>query len=566
MRVPHAIDFTIPASVEELAVCLGVGASLLSRVITVEDQSTLYVQHKIPKKRANGSGAVRIVWDIEDALLRDAHRAYARRFEAFARTRDARFPHPGAYGYVRGRGILDNARQHCGAQWLLRADIEDFFPSIDVDRITNRFVQLGLQKEAARILARFSTINGALGLGLNASPMLANLVCSDLDDKFQELCLERGCTYTRYADDIAISGAQDVPSSNDVEYLLNGEGFRLSKRKFRVTKNGQAHFVTGLSISDKAGPHVPRALKRKLRQELYYCRKFGIAGHLRGIDERLYQTNVNRIDGTVRFVASIESRYGEQLRKEWNDILAVDSVSASYEPRNDAPPQECTFYFDETDFKRDGQQFLGLGCVTTGQAHLLARAAELVLRTSKVDPFAAGRKEILNEKGLHFTDAHEELKGQYIALLPYMPFRGYIAFAALTDPTSYSGLYLRLLQSILPRRFKDLDGATLTLIFEQNSRVSRSQLESTVSSIYLELKERNDRRPISMPVVKIGTKQNDPSLSVPDFLLGVFSRYYGDDKAGKDIATRRFERLRDKFRHIVNIDSGDFYSRRHPFP
>lgn len=189
----HIIDFRLPKTAEELSVFLGTDQSLLERVVAIAtspaDQESYYIRHEIPKKRAK-NGEVRVVWDIADSELRDAHRAFARRFGDFARDVDSTFPHSAAYGYVRGRGIRDNALQHCGKRVLLRADIADFFASISRNRLIGRFLQLGIQSKAAKMLAGFATIEGHLALGLNGSPMLANLVCSKLDERLHKLSIK----------------------------------------------------------------------------------------------------------------------------------------------------------------------------------------------------------------------------------------------------------------------------------------------------------------------------------------------------------------------------------------
>jgi RNA-directed DNA polymerase len=55
-------------------------------------------------------------------------------------------------------------------------------------------------------------------------------------------------------------------------------------------------------------------------------------------------------------------------------------------------------------------------------------------------------------------------------------------------------------------------------------------------------------------------------MSVPDFLLGVLGKYLksGADIEGKPVLRDKlmFERLRDKYRLIFDLDSGVEYSRR----
>jgi RNA-directed DNA polymerase len=560
------VDFRRPETLSEVATYLALEPDRLKIVIeagrTPAQGETLYVRHLIPKRRA-GPEQFRTVWDVADSHIRDAHRAFARKFADFVADVLPDFPHAAAYGYVRDRSIKDNADRHKGHKLLLRCDMKDFFPSISASRLINRFVQLGIHRIAAETLAGFATVEGRLALGLNASPMLANLVCHELDVKLDKLAQQHNCTYTRYADDIAVSG-DELPPAGAIAQIIEGEGFRVAATKMRVTKLGQAHYVTGLSVSDPSAPHVPRAFKRKLRQELYYCGKFGIRDHLSRIkQDESYQKGINRLDGTVRFVSSIESRHGEQLRRQWQQSLTAESASVSYAPVHDRAGVEATFLIDETQFVRDGKTILAVACVTTEQVGTMRDHANANVRQFLIDPFAPGKKRTLAKKGLHFSEAPENLRDQFIVLLPYLQFRAYVAFAELRADTGYEDLYVRLLGALLPRRFKGFDRSKVSIHVEQNPSVSGARLSQEVSRLYVELVTRNERRPIVEPSVSILSKGDEPAFTLPDSLLWIFARTFGTTE-GTDLDYMRFERLRDKYRHIVNLDTGETFSRRHP--
>jgi hypothetical protein len=563
---PHIIDYRKAETFEDVAQFLGLKSSLLHQVIAAgsapDAEPVVYIRHRIPKRR--GAGQVRIVWDVASSQVRDAHRAFAWRFENFAQDVVPNFPHPCAYGYVRKRNIKDNAAQHVGAKKLLRCDIQDFFSTISFDRLVGRFVQMGIPLEAARVLAGFSTIEGKLALGLNASPMLANLVCSALDAKLQALAMGCGCRYTRYADDIALSGDQ-VPLGGELAQIVESEGFRLSAGKMRVTRLGQAHFVTGLSVSDPQVPHVPRRFKRRLRQELHYCTRFGIRSHLTKIDaDRSYQKGINRLDGSVRFVTSIEPRLGLALREMWKNSLAAESASVSYGPVHDKAGANASFLIDEAEWELDGERFLAVACVTTEQIEVIRAHVMTTLRKHLIDPFAPGRKKALTKKGLHFADAPEGLRSEYIGFLPYLQFRAYLAFSRLSSSNNYTALYLRLLGSLLAQRFKSYDRGIVSISLEQNERISEPDVRELVARIYGELERRSERRPIVLPASSPKAKQDEPAFSLPDCLLWVFSRTFGAKDGAGEVDYLRFERLRDKYRHIINLDTQEVFSRRHP--
>lgn len=278
---PISIDFREPANLGELARYIGVDETYLANRLQKFHEETFFFRHEIPKRSSRLGNEVRVVWEAHP-FMADAYKAFGRRFELFARYVEPRFPHNASYGYVRGRGTIDNAKGHCATPLILHADIENFFPTINREKLKRLFMTLDIQEETADLLSAFTTIQDTLPLGLHASPLLANLVCLDLDDKLEGLAKKYDCFYTRYADDITISG-NILPDKLEIMHILEEEGFRLSERKFRITKPGQAHYVTGLSVTDFR-PRAPKKMKRRLRQELYYCKKFGIKEHIDRID------------------------------------------------------------------------------------------------------------------------------------------------------------------------------------------------------------------------------------------------------------------------------------------
>jgi RNA-directed DNA polymerase len=563
---PHIIDYCQAKTLGDVASYLGLTPSLLEEVIAAgqapDNQPLIYIRHRIPKRR--GRNQFRTVWDIAPPQIRDTHRAFAWRFEDFARDTVSNFPHPSAYGYVRKRNIRDNAAQHAGAKRLLRCDLKGFFDTITTDRLASRFLQVGIQREAAQALAGFSTIEGKLALGLNASPTLANLVCLPLDAKLDDLAREYGCHYTRYADDMAFSGNQ-VPAVGRITEIIEGEGFRMAAGKMRTTQLGQAHFVTGLSVSDPRAPHVPRFFKDRLRTELYFCERFGIRSHLSKVSPgRSYQKGINRLDGSVRFVASIEPQLAASLGTRWRACLAAERARVSYSPVHDRVGSNATFLIDESEFELDGQRYIALACVTTEQIEVIRAHVMTTLRSHLIDPFSSGKKQPLIAKGLHFVDAPESLRSTYVDFLPLLQFRAYVAFARLDSERTYEALYTHLLGRLLVRRFKSYDRSTVEIRVEQNAQVSQTIIEAQIGALYSELERHNERRPILPPQIFFQSKMQEPAFSLPDALLWIFGRTFGSKGTPTETHYLYFERLRDKYRHIANVDSGTMYSRRHP--
>lgn len=524
----------------------------------------LFVRHEIPKR--NKARGKRVVW--EPLLLKGHYKQLARRLDSFLRLKLAGYPHPAAFGYLPGRSIRQNAAAHAGARNLLRVDIENFFPSITSRRLEALFQGLGIEEDVANVLARLVTIEGTMPMGFPTSPVLSNAVCIGLDRDLEAMAAAHGATYTRYADDITFSAPQALPAIEDVRRAITAHGFVLAEDKTSRSVRGQAHYVTGLSVSDPAAPHVPKARKRRLRQELYYARKFGLADHLRhqGInDPRVIQQSVNRLDGTVKYVAHHEPELRRRLREIWRGVLGAAGMRPAFRPKNQAR-MPFFIFVDEAEYVRDGRRLLALGMAVTQHADILLRAGQEVLEASTMDVFEAGDHEAIVRNGLHFTDANEDLRLAYVKRLASLPFEAYVAIAPLEDSADYQQVYLRLLGVMISRRLMASESRSAALYFEQNPKVERRAIHGLVQQAYEELKARGYRHPRS---IEIGfVSKPHAAMSAADFVLGTLGRYLRSTPApaGKPEPRDRlmFERLRDKVRLILDVETWTEYSRRRP--
>ena len=534
------------------------------------DVSSFYFSlHKIPKKGKYTKDHFREVWEALDSELSDGYKSFSRRFETFLRMVEPRYPHPCSFGFIKNRNIKDNAELHCGHKYLVKADIQNFFTSIKSNTIQNMFLRIGLGKDVSTQLTRFVTIHECLPTGLSPSPMLANFICLDLDDAFLKLAEMHDATYTRYADDLSFSGNGSLPSKAQISDILQKNNFRSSDKKFRYSKRGQAHFVTGLSVSDPKQPHVPRLMKSNLRQEIYYCKKYGIYEHFYHLgisDDSEIQRQINRIDGSIKYLAHIEPNLGKKLFIDWFHAMEADNTSPSFKPKYDERAI-VNIFVDETEMDRSSKTKLALALSVSSKQGQVDAVTKSVQETFLSDAWPDGNYESIKKHGLHFSDATQDLKLEYIKQLQTLPFKGYIVFGDLLDHSEYGKKYLELLLHILPRRLMACDGQFVQIAFEQNSKVSKKMLTEAVEKIMDKLRKQNNRRPLDVSV-RIVSK-TALGVSVPDFILGIFRQYAMVTRKTKDSETPRehlfFERIRDKIKSITDIDDDLDYTRRFPF-
>ena len=479
-----------------------------------------FQRHAIPKQ--NPLKGRRVVWEAEPTL-NDIYKGLARRLTRFLETAIQGFPHHRCFGYVRGRNIRHNAELHLGATLLLKTDIKNFFPSITRQRVELHFAGLGARRDTAKVLSRFLTINGRLPLGLPTSPIIANAICHELDVELCGMAMDIASTYSRYADDLTFSSDGALPDVSDVSAIVERHGFELAADKTRVTKRGQNHYVTGLSISDAQAPHAPRSMKRSLRQELHYAKEFGLRGHIGALgitEDGKVQRYINHLDGRVKYVAFHEPNMAAALVSKWQAILDESGAEVSYMPKNH---DRAAFHFfvDETEFDWREKRYLALGISASQQQDTIDAATRRVLEDYCANPFSDGDLEAIKRNGMHFNHATEDLRARYVCALRTLPFQGYIVFGEQTG--DFEADYTRLLAHVIKRRLMASESKFALLCFEQSSKVAHAAIEAVVLDAWHELRASNNRRPKSVGV-KIVDKSY-PGVGVPDFLLGVFRRF-----------------------------------------
>ena len=95
-------------------------------------------------------------------------------------------------------------------------------------------------------------------------------------------------------------------SRNELEFCLLVEdelkklGLFLKNRKTVVVSNNKRQTVTGIVVNEKL--NLTKQYKKKIRQEFYYIRKYGIDEHLNRIHQKDKEKYINSINGRIAFV------------------------------------------------------------------------------------------------------------------------------------------------------------------------------------------------------------------------------------------------------------------------
>jgi len=206
------------------------------------------------------------------------------------------------HGGVRCRSVLTNAAPHVGKEFVFCLDIKDFFPGIGPTLVGTIFRALGFGPGVVDSLVSATTWDNHLPQGLATSTGLANLAMARVDLRLQTLACKQSFDYTRWIDDLTLSGRRRLLNFERLILRIVAEGgFSVNPDKVQMMHSGMQQVVTGVVVNRKL--NVPRAERNRIRREVL---QFRASKH---DSEATFQ----RIRGKVSWISQVNPSLGARL-------------------------------------------------------------------------------------------------------------------------------------------------------------------------------------------------------------------------------------------------------------
>uniref|UniRef100_UPI001C1DF684 reverse transcriptase family protein n=1 Tax=Arthrobacter sp. H5 TaxID=1267973 RepID=UPI001C1DF684 len=255
--------------------------------------------------------------------------------------------HDAAHGFVPGRSAATGARPHEGAKVLINLDLSTFFTRVTAGRVYGVLRQEGFPEAVAHTITGLCThsvpprlvtaapsggrlderfvLRQALAVphlpqGAPSSPMLANLAVRRLDRRLTGWAEAAGAVYTRYADDLAFSGGDDLTRRagafiRGVRRIVEDEGHFVNARKTRVSGWSVRQSVTGIVVNEHT--NVTRSEFDRLKAVLHNCVLHGPGSQNRSGHHDFR----SHLLGRIAWVAMLNPARGAKLRETFDRIL-----------------------------------------------------------------------------------------------------------------------------------------------------------------------------------------------------------------------------------------------------
>ena len=270
----------------------------------------LYYSFQVPKK----SGGIRKIQSPNEDLKR-----IQKSLNYFLQLVYLSVKPNSVHGFVRKPGtkdvvfnIISNAAVHVNSKYVLNMDLQDFFPSISAKQVRDVLLAepFNFCPEIATLVALLGSYEKRLPTGSPCSPVLANMVCYEMDKELELYCLVNSINYTRYADDLSFSGNNyfEQNTIDQIKTIINRNQFTVNTKKTRAHSSCSQQTVTGLVVNQKV--NVDRKYIRNLRAILHDWKLNGLEKatlkHFNGVYDSL--KFIKKIKGKIEFVGQVRGK------------------------------------------------------------------------------------------------------------------------------------------------------------------------------------------------------------------------------------------------------------------
>lgn len=240
------------------------------------------------------------------------------------------------FSYRKGVNVVDAVEKHSESKYFFQADIKDFFGSIGSELISRNILAAveicpiaDIEDWLDRVM-EMVTVDGVLPPGYPTSPAISNACLYAFDKKLLSWCDENTLIYTRYADDIIVSGKGEeqmhvlVPKITELLNTEFGGRVKLNPSKTKFIRPGEKVRILGVAILPNGKVSVDGRLKKHSETAMHLLLKDrkAFASFLKETD---LDKSLKKFSGQLNYINTVDPSFLDKLRKKYG-AAAVDKV------------------------------------------------------------------------------------------------------------------------------------------------------------------------------------------------------------------------------------------------
>lgn len=216
-----------------------------------------------------------------------------------------------AYGGIKGRSYIDNAKVHSSQSSLLLIDIKNFFPSTNDFYVYNFFKnKLAMSTDVAKILTLIVTEKSGLSKnrfipqGYPTSPLISLFSYIDMFSKIAEIASLNRLNYSCYYDDLTLSSNKYIDKSvlRQIKKTISLYDLKVNENKTRALFNRGSKLTGVIVLPD--GLEIPGKIQLQMIQNFDLLMK-SIFSETQ-IDKKTIITLCNKVQGCIASMRSID--------------------------------------------------------------------------------------------------------------------------------------------------------------------------------------------------------------------------------------------------------------------
>lgn len=231
------------------------------------------------------------------------------------------------HSYLKEKSVLTAVKAHASNKYFFLTDIKDFFTSVKTQNVLHVLTR---DKERIPIadfdryietIVKYTTFSGSIPVGFPTSPSLSNSFLMEFDVALENYCSEHGYIYTRYSDDIIISGESfegfDL-LERDIQNMLHENtsvDLFLNRKKTRTTQIGNKVKILGLVITLDGSVTIDSKYKKIIESLLHFY--INDKEKYKDLLEKKMHGKEHSLFGLLHYVKSIDSAYLEKLQRKY---------------------------------------------------------------------------------------------------------------------------------------------------------------------------------------------------------------------------------------------------------
>ncbi len=170
-------------------------------------------------------------------------------------------------------------------------------------------------------LTSMMTFGGSIPIGFPTSPQLSNAFLFEFDCAIKSHCKDNGLIYTRYADDIVISGKNfDDLSELKANVQMSLEKYAspnllLKEEKTHITHLGNKVKILGLQVLPNGKITLDAKYKNKIELLLYFYTTD--EDKYKSFLEEEFKGNEKSLFGLLHYAKTVDPSYLEKLQRKY---------------------------------------------------------------------------------------------------------------------------------------------------------------------------------------------------------------------------------------------------------